>query len=110
MSLASISTELDEKIVTLLDQQGLHALCLTSAYYRSLAEPHLYRNLTFCTLDGARIQRLLLALIKRHDLTRHIRTVSFEEAQHGFTAAGLEHRNLLQATMVERVSHSTCDR
>jgi hypothetical protein len=44
MSLSALSTELDNRILDFLDHDALNAISKISKYYRSVAEPRLYRN------------------------------------------------------------------
>jgi hypothetical protein len=78
MSLKSLPTELDIKIIEVLcltnDQKALSALSRTSKYYHKLVEPMLYRDLTFQAVDSIQIKRLFLTLLVREDLPQHIRS------------------------------------
>ncbi|KAI4610538.1 uncharacterized protein J4E87_010792 [Alternaria ethzedia] len=67
-----LSTELDEKIIQQLVGRELSALSMTSKYYRSLAEPQLYRELTFSTKQCMNLMLLLETLVDRQDLAKHI--------------------------------------
>jgi len=69
------STELDEKIVQHLVGREASALSMTSKYYRSLAEPHLYQHLTFSmTKQYISLMLLFETLFGRQDLAKHIRS------------------------------------
>jgi len=69
-----LSTELDEKIIQHLVGKEASALSMTSKYYRSLAEPQLYRELTFSTKQYIDLMLLFETLVDRQDLARHIRS------------------------------------
>ncbi|KAI4678360.1 hypothetical protein J4E81_010727 [Alternaria sp. BMP 2799] len=69
-----LSTELDEKIIQQLVGKEASALSMTSKYYRSLAEPQLYRELDFSTKQYTSIMLLFDTLVDRQDLARHIRS------------------------------------
>jgi hypothetical protein len=74
MSLASLSTELDEPIIRQLPQSDLHSISLTSKYYRALAEPHLYKDIRMCVQDNSGILWFFLTLLDRKELVQHIQT------------------------------------
>jgi hypothetical protein len=74
MSLAALSTELDTNIVDFCDHESLHALSQTSKYWRTLSEPHLYNNLCFAIDQLMQMKQLLLTLLKRPDLVKHIKS------------------------------------
>jgi hypothetical protein len=74
MSLAALSTELDEHIVHQLRQSDLHSISLTSKYYRALAEPQLYKEIRLCIQDNSGILWLFLILLDRKELAQHIQT------------------------------------
>lgn len=75
MSLAKLSTELDNSILRLCDYDALRALCATSKYYRNLAEPYLYEKIDFTVDDAEGMRLLVLTLLKRPDLGKHIKSV-----------------------------------
>jgi hypothetical protein len=75
MSLSALPTELDEMIIQQLSQRALHNLTLTSKYYRSLVEPYPYRNIKLYESDPRYVKRLLLSIINRRDLSRHIQSL-----------------------------------
>jgi hypothetical protein len=84
MSLKSLPTELDIKIVEALcptnDRKALSALSRTSKYYRKLVEPMLYRDLTLRAVDNIQIKRLFLTLLVREDLPLHIRSFTLSDS------------------------------
>ncbi|KAI4637025.1 hypothetical protein J4E93_010691 [Alternaria ventricosa] len=67
-----LSTELDEKIIQHLVGKEASALSMTSKYYRSLAEPQLYRELNFSTKQCIDLMLLFDTLVDRQDLAKHI--------------------------------------
>ncbi|KAI4924879.1 uncharacterized protein J4E92_006915 [Alternaria infectoria] len=78
-----LSTELDEKIIQQLVGREASGLSMTSKYYRSLAEPQLYRELTFSTKQCMDLMLLLETLVDRQDLAKHIHsfTITWNGAQ-----------------------------
>ncbi|KAH7078308.1 hypothetical protein FB567DRAFT_132245 [Paraphoma chrysanthemicola] len=74
MSLSTLSTELDEKILSFLinDTQSLSTCCLVSKYYHSIAEPYLYKHITLAQYSHAPIQKLCYTLLARPALAAHI--------------------------------------
>jgi hypothetical protein len=84
MSLKSLPTELDIKIIEALcptnARKALSALSRTSKYYRKLVEPMLYRDLTFQVVDNIQIKRLFLTLLVREDLPQHIRSLTLSDS------------------------------
>jgi hypothetical protein len=75
----NLSTELDESIANRLAGPELSALSKTSKYYRAIAEPHLYRDLTFSIHDHQSIDMLLLTLLERPQLAQHIQSLILGE-------------------------------
>jgi len=69
-----LSTELDEKIIQQLVGREASALSMTSKYYRSLAEPQLYRELNFSTKQCIDLMLLFETLVDRQDLAKYIRS------------------------------------
>jgi len=53
---------------------------LTNKYYRKLAEPYLYKNIQVCSPNILSIPRLLLTLISRRELSKHIRSFALVTA------------------------------
>jgi hypothetical protein len=74
MALSSISTELDAAITGYLvgHTTALAALSRTSKYYRSLAEPLLYRMIDIQNYLEFRIKRLLMTLLDSPQKGRYI--------------------------------------
>jgi hypothetical protein len=77
MSLDRLPTELDSKIAGYLvdDKKSLSALSMTSKYYRSLTEPHLYQNLSFDSNDWEALTLLMLTLVHGERLALHIKSL-----------------------------------
>ncbi|KAF2254635.1 hypothetical protein BU26DRAFT_559306 [Trematosphaeria pertusa] len=75
MPLQALSTELDAHIIEYLhdDSLGLEAMSRVSKYYRSLAEPVLYRDVEFAEWDYVRMTRLLMTLLDRRELAQHVK-------------------------------------
>jgi hypothetical protein len=84
MSLKSLPTELDIKIIEALcptnARKALSALSRTSKYYRKLVEPMLYRDLTLRAVDNIHIKRLFLTLLVREDSPQHIRSFTLSDS------------------------------
>jgi hypothetical protein len=78
MSIAALLTELDSKIIEYLhagnDRQAMNSFSRTSKYYHDLAEPFLYRGLKFRTCDELQIKHLLITLLDKPSLAKHIST------------------------------------
>jgi hypothetical protein len=74
MSMESLSTEMDENIIQRLPKSALNNFSKTSRYYRSLAEPHLYRNLVLSNRQPQEILRLFFTILRRNGLATHIRS------------------------------------
>jgi hypothetical protein len=77
-----LSTEIDEHIIGRLDKAALDALSQTSKYYRTLAEAHLYRDLTFSINRPCSITLLCFTLLKRPELALYIQSCSLNEEMH----------------------------
>jgi hypothetical protein len=77
-----LSTEIDEHIIGRLDKAALDALSQTSKYYRTLAEAHLYRDLTFSINRPCSITLLCFTLLKRPELALYIQSFSLNEEMH----------------------------
>lgn len=75
MSLAKLPTEADATIIDFLDHGALHAVCLTSKYYRDLAEPRLYGDVRFTVKDALKVKMLLFTLLKRPELAKYIKRI-----------------------------------
>jgi hypothetical protein len=73
MSLAILSTELDERIVQLCDRNSLRALCSTFKYYYDLATPLLYKDICLTvenpleqeSHEQEQLKSLVVTLLKR---------------------------------------------
>lgn len=77
MSLSALPTELDERLPSFLDCDGLSRIYSVSKYWQALSEPYLYRDIHFKP-EGARHARgRLLALISRPHLSGHIKSITF---------------------------------
>ncbi|KAF2819984.1 hypothetical protein CC86DRAFT_412454 [Ophiobolus disseminans] len=78
MSLANLSTELDENIIKYLhcDQSALSAMSRLSKYYRTLAQPVLYRDIKFTLATGTKLKQLLMTLFDQRELTKCIRSIT----------------------------------
>ncbi|KAH7405781.1 hypothetical protein DE146DRAFT_649647 [Phaeosphaeria sp. MPI-PUGE-AT-0046c] len=76
MSLSRISTELDTRIVRYLagNNAALGALCRTSQYYQSVAEPVLYESVEIKNRVEDCLSRLLLTLIESPRLAGYIKS------------------------------------
>ncbi|KAF2651246.1 hypothetical protein K491DRAFT_720033 [Lophiostoma macrostomum CBS 122681] len=75
MSIHALSTELDTRVIELLNgnHKALDAMSRVSKYYRGLSEPFLYRKLKFSTNSERRIHCLFLTILSRKDLAKHIK-------------------------------------
>ena len=78
----SLSTEVDDNIIRRLPRAALSSMSKTSKYYRSLAEPHLYRDLIFSVHQHISIMRLFLTLTIRPELAPYIRSFALTENKH----------------------------
>lgn len=77
MSFDALSTELDTRIVALIeDQLALSSMSKVSKYYRTLAEPHLYRDFHFHEDGKRRACQLLVTLLRRPELAVHITSLT----------------------------------
>ena len=76
-----LSTELDTKIATFLDTRSLSAFSKVSKYYRSVAEPILYKDIVLKEYDEYTLKRLFLTLLARKELALHI--LSMTVVEHG---------------------------
>jgi hypothetical protein len=76
-----LSTELDSKIANCIvgDTQALSAFSKVNKYYRMVAEPHLYKDLTFHASEYVPLVRLLLTLFHRKELALHICSAQLHE-------------------------------
>lgn len=72
-SLCALSTELDENILQRLAQSELSLISRTSKYYWALAEPVLYKSVTFSKHQNYELVCFFLTILKRNDLAKHIR-------------------------------------
>jgi len=79
MSIDALPSELDNRILTLLDHDALNAMSKTSKTYRGVSEPFLYRHIKFAASHDVTIRWLVVTILHRPDLTTHIRTVKFSE-------------------------------
>jgi hypothetical protein len=70
----SLSTEIDEMVLGYLPTPSLNTLSMTSKYYRTISEPHLYKNIVFASGDTYGIFNLLFSLLNRRELAQHIRS------------------------------------
>jgi hypothetical protein len=66
--------EIDEMVLGYLPTPSLNALSMTSKYYRTIAEPHLHKNIVFAPGDTYGILNLLFSLLNRRELAQHIRS------------------------------------
>lgn len=75
MSLSNVSTELDEAIIRQLTghSSALAAVCGTSKYYRSLAEPILYNTTNLADHIEFRLERLLAGFLDMPQLAQHVK-------------------------------------
>jgi len=78
----ALSTEIDDNIIRRLPRAALSFISKTSKYYRSLAEPHLYRDLIFSVHQHISIMRLFLTLTIRPELAPCIRSFVLTEDEH----------------------------
>ncbi|KAF1842265.1 uncharacterized protein K460DRAFT_409681 [Cucurbitaria berberidis CBS 394.84] len=74
MSLSTIPPELGGEIARFMDHDALNNLSKVSKYYRSIAEPFLYRNLEFRGRQDTNIRWLFLTIVSRPGLAAHIRS------------------------------------
>jgi hypothetical protein len=81
MSLKTLLTELDERILGFLADKDLNAMSRTSKYYNKIAESHLYRRVVFGFNQNHRARKLLLTLLLRPDLASHIEEVEVTKSQ-----------------------------
>jgi hypothetical protein len=72
MSIAALSTELDEHIVGYLSHADRHSLSLTSKYYR---------HLKFNPKDGCGVPLLFLTMLERKELALYVKSFTLEDAQ-----------------------------
>jgi hypothetical protein len=80
-----LSTELDANIIQCLAGSkisALSALSKTSKYYRSIAEPHLYRDLTFSIKRYVDLVLLFDTVLNRRELARHIHSFTLNDAEY----------------------------
>jgi hypothetical protein len=79
MSLRQLSTERDVNIVEYCDDgDSLLALCSTSRYWQSLAEPHLYEHVWFTIEEACKAKALLRTLLNRPELAQYIRIIDVD--------------------------------
>jgi hypothetical protein len=76
MAFFSLPIELCELIFDLLDRESLSRFSRTTKTLRSIAEPVLYRRLSFENHNARQIRLVLLLLIVRPELAQHIQSVS----------------------------------
>lgn len=76
MSLDKLSTELDTTIAKHLDKAALSTFSKTSKYYRSVAEPYLYKDVLLRGYDECTLKRLFFTLLDRKELAQHIRNMT----------------------------------
>jgi hypothetical protein len=85
MSLASLSTELDERIIEHLcsdkARTALCALSLVSCYYHELTEPLLYRSIDFGDNAEVCAKGLMMTLLDRSELELHIDSIALSACQ-----------------------------
>ncbi|CAO2657147.1 Nn.00g032730.m01.CDS01 [Neocucurbitaria sp. VM-36] len=62
-----------------MDHGTLNNLSKVSKYYRSIAEPYLYRHFSFWTRQKTNIRWLFLTIVSRPDLAAHIRSCKLVE-------------------------------
>lgn len=83
MSLSALPTEVDDIIIEFLgasdDRKALSSLSCVSKYYRGLVEPVLYRDLKFQAAEEVPMKQLLLTLLSRTDLAKHIESFTLSE-------------------------------
>lgn len=81
MSLDKLSTELNAKITTYLvgDIKSLSALSKTSKYYRTVAEPHLYKEVAFNNQETWQIWCLLRTIIDRGNVALYIKSLALKD-------------------------------
>jgi hypothetical protein len=72
MSMFSLSTELEENILRQLAQPELDSISRTSKYYRTLAEPFLYKSLKISEDQEYSLACLLVICLRRKELATHI--------------------------------------
>ncbi|KAH6282072.1 hypothetical protein HBI40_011280 [Parastagonospora nodorum] len=74
MSLSKLSAEFDAHVCRCFvgDTSALSAFSKSSRYYRSVAEPYLYRDITLFKKDEHQIWRLFFTLLSCQPLTQHI--------------------------------------
>lgn len=110
MSLTALSTELDTMIANhLSDGKSRKALCAlsrVSRYYHHVAEPVLYRDIGFCDKAEIRAKRLMVTLLDRPELARHISRITllaqdtkeYTEPCYTCTSSVSEHTELSHTT------------
>ena len=76
MSFGALPTELDQRMLDLLEHEDLHEISQVNKYLRGLAEPLIYRHIDFKTGNDTYARLLLLTLIERPELAAHIQSVS----------------------------------
>jgi hypothetical protein len=78
MSFATLSTEMDTRIISFMDRRSLDNMSRTSKYYRQITEPLLYRHLKFKGRDHAAIMHLSVVLTNRQDLANYIKSFKLD--------------------------------
>ncbi|KAF2818654.1 hypothetical protein CC86DRAFT_413775 [Ophiobolus disseminans] len=73
MSLQALPTELDLRIIQLLDLVDMCHVTLVSQYYSEIAHPVLYERITFWNDDGDRIRKLLATFLDHRDLGQFVK-------------------------------------
>lgn len=79
MSIDALPSELDNRILALLDHDALNAMSKTSKTYRGVSEPFLYRRIKFTASHDVSMRWLVVTILHRPNLAAHIRTVNFSE-------------------------------
>jgi hypothetical protein len=98
MSLSKLSTELDATICNHLegDQQTLSTFSRVSKYYRTIAEPNLYKNVNLKENDEYGLMRLSFTLVTRRALAQHVSSFTFMECRRS-KMISTEQRSLIES-------------
>lgn len=82
----SLPPELSEMICSHLGCQSIHSLLQVSRRQKRIAEPYLYKHVSFESLDAKHVQLLLLRIIDRPDFAERIKSISlFTSAAEDYT-------------------------
>lgn len=113
MSLDKLSTELDANIASHLagDLQRLSALSKAPKYYRSVAEPILYKDVKFHDMESWHLWCLLRTIIDRNGVVLYLKRLSLCDimsSEHKTTAEPVEYKRQNDKKMRKEIDARSC--